>query len=99
MTDFVSRAAALEALQTPEACEILKHNTRSFLGLKALIDSLPAADVVPVRHGRWGKKQGGFWEFAACSLCGEKTPTVGIMPNYCPSCGARMTAPEARADG
>ena len=50
----------------------------------------PAADVEPVRHGRWGKKQGGFWEFAACSLCGEKTPTVGIIPNYCPNCGAKM---------
>lgn len=52
--------------------------------------SIPAADVAPVVHGRWGKKQGGFWEFADCSVCGQKTPTVGIPPNYCPNCGARM---------
>lgn len=55
-----------------------------------LLEQIPAADVEPVRHGRWGKKQGGFWEFAACSLCGERTPTVGITPNYCPNCGAKM---------
>ena len=53
-------------------------------------DEFPAADVEPVVHGRWGKKQGGILEFAACSLCGEKTPTVGIIPNFCPSCGAKM---------
>lgn len=57
--------------------------------LSEVLDA-PAADVEPVRHGRWGKKQGGFWEFAACSLCGEKTPTVGIIPNFCPNCGAKM---------
>mgnify|MGYP004574927165 CR=1 FL=1 len=50
----------------------------------------PRADVRLVRHGRWGKKQGGFWEFANCSVCGQKTPTVGIPPNYCPNCGAKM---------
>lgn len=53
-----------------------------------------AADVEPVRRGRWGKKQGGFWEFAACSLCGEKTPTVGIIPDFCPNCGAKMDLEE-----
>lgn len=50
----------------------------------------PCADVEPVRRGRWGKKQGGFLEFAACSLCGEETPIVGIIPNYYPYCGAKM---------
>lgn len=59
-------------------------------GVLEKVRGIPAADVEPVRYGRWGKKQGGFWEFAACSLCGEKTPTVGIMPNFCPNCGAKM---------
>lgn len=59
-------------------------------GVLEEIRGISAADVEPVKHGRWGKKQGGFWEFAACSLCGEKTPTVGITPAYCPNCGAKM---------
>lgn len=47
---------------------------------------IPAADVVPVVHGRKIDDEGiGF--FYLCSLCG------GCLPygaNYCPNCGARM---------
>lgn len=50
----------------------------------------PPKPVYPVRRGRWVNKKGGFFEFAACSLCGEVAPTAGITPNYCPSCGAKM---------
>ena len=54
------------------------------------IKGMKSADVEPVRHGRWVDKQGGFWEVATCSNCGEKHPTVCIIPNYCPNCGAIM---------
>ncbi len=83
MDDYISRKAAkqiLSRLLVKDAAECACN----------LIDSVLPADVMPVVHGRWGEKQGGFWEFAACSLCGEKTPTVGITPNYCPNCGAKM---------
>ena len=47
------------------------------------IDSLSAADVVEVRHGRWIKHEG----YDECSECHAKS----IMGhNYCHSCGARM---------
>ena len=42
------------------------------------------------RHGRWINKQGGFWEIATCDQCGGRYPTVGITPNFCPNCGAKM---------
>lgn len=83
MADYISREAAKQILSTllvKDAAECACN----------LIDSVLPADVESVRHGRWGKTQGGFWEFAPCSLCGEKTPTVGIAPNYCPNCGAKM---------
>ena len=62
----------------------------SISSLTDAINRTPAADVEPVRHGRWVNKKGGFFEFAACSLCGEVAPTAGIAPNYCPNCGAKM---------
>lgn len=83
MADYISREAAkqiLSRLLVKDAAECTCN----------LIECVLPADVEPVRHGRWGKKQGGFFEFAACSLCGEKTPTVGIIPNFCPNCGAKM---------
>ena len=54
------------------------------------VSDAPAADVAPVVHGRWIDKKGGFWEMATCSMCGEKYPCVGMVPNYCPNCGAKM---------
>lgn len=47
-------------------------------------DAFPAADVAPVRHGRWERYGESLGE---CSECGE---IVLICSNYCPNCGARM---------
>ena len=46
---------------------------------------LDAADVVPVRHGRWLHRKNGV---AYCSEC--KIDTVEDETNYCPNCGATM---------
>lgn len=86
MSDYISREAAL--------AQCKRHNDYTGWSIADGIEAIPAADVEPVRHGRWGKKQGGFWEFANCSVCGQKTPTVGIPPNYCPNCGAKMKMEE-----
>lgn len=61
------------------------------------IEALPAADVQPVKRGRWIKahdKQGSYF---LCSNCGtvEKTEsdqddTVWQHDEYCRKCGARM---------
>lgn len=52
------------------------------------VDSLPAADVAEVRHGRW-------IENTFCSCCGgfdedDKGNIIQSFYNYCPNCGARM---------
>lgn len=46
--------------------------------------SIPAADVAPVRHGRWKRYGKNLGE---CSECGE---VVSVRNNYCPNCGAKM---------
>ena len=54
---------------------------------------LPAADVAPVRHGRWIDKG----EYAVCTECGGRSGTqydgvepIPLMTQFCPNCGAKM---------
>lgn len=65
----------------------------------AEVDTLPAADVAPVVHGKWkvtipawGSKAG-----IQCSNCWrndtideERRYFIRVLPNYCSKCGARM---------
>lgn len=57
--------------------------------------SIPAADVAPVRHGRWIDKG----EYAVCTECGGRSGTqyegvepIPLMTQFCPNCGAKMDA-------
>ena len=54
-------------------------------------EAFPAADVAPVRHGRW--KNGGNGLYDTCSAC-EKEIYLAIPMNYCPECGALMDGKE-----
>ena len=59
------------------------------------IRSIPAADVSPVRHGRW--EDINDLECFECSCCGECANQPwgldgAIMFSYCPNCGAKMDA-------
>ena len=52
---------------------------------------LDTADVVPVRHGRWVKKEKyTFGIMYDCSLCENRILDNGHPWNYCPNCGAKM---------
>lgn len=59
---------------------------------RAILDA-PAADVAPVRHGRWIDKGG----YAVCMECGGRSGTqydgvepIPLMTQFCPNCGAIM---------
>lgn len=59
------------------------------------LESLHAADVVPVRHGRWRKAVGTSGVVRmACTNCGfmrfPENDSREPMFAYCPNCGARM---------
>ena len=52
------------------------------------IDVIPAADVAPVVHGRWGLVcELGFNDCYICYECGKIAMNDS---NYCPNCGAKM---------
>lgn len=52
------------------------------------IKSIPAADVAPVRHGRWNDWE-VFWK--ECSCCRYRTQKINAREYFfCPKCGAKM---------
>ena len=58
-------------------------------------NSFPAADVVEMRHGRWGEYESfpltPSLNGHPCSECGMRFSTSAIpVMKYCPNCGARM---------
>lgn len=58
------------------------------------VDEATAADVQPVRYGRW-EDSGNFY-FKKCSECGSKwdiSITNNYFAHYCPRCGADMREP------
>ena len=59
--------------------------------LKRQINEIPAADVKPVKHGRWVDEV-YVWQglkSAQCNKCKRKT-NYYTQPKYCPNCGADM---------
>ena len=59
------------------------------------LQRVPAADVVPVRHGKWIKVDDGIYYHMECSLCHERPlrnrwVDDNELSPYCPNCGARM---------
>lgn len=75
MAEYIEREAALDAAK----------KSHLYFDLKPIINSIPAADVRPVRHGRWGVKN-------ECSECGCQPwfeRDIHTL-NFCPNCGADM---------
>jgi hypothetical protein len=59
------------------------------------LQTIPAADVAPVRHGHWTKSKCsvcGDYEFR-CSSCGEtfwEGDNYATRAHFCSNCGAKM---------
>lgn len=69
--------------------------------LKCFVEGIPAADVAPVRHGKWGHSRyencSEQFEMVKCSCCGREAYAMAFYVrdgNYCPNCGARMDGAE-----
>ena len=87
MAEYVEREKVLSKAAPVEGC---------FSDMISAYDvvMLPAADVTPVRHGRWEKQSGLY----SCSECGKTCPydvQADVIEywacNYCPNCGAKMS--------
>lgn len=96
MDEYIDKNATvgiLEAMSRSADCERIKKRLEK---AAKRVNTMPAADVAPVVHGRWmyEKTEGGFhiWR---CSRCGR-----GMNDNpegidlYCYHCGAKMDGVE-----
>ena len=54
---------------------------------EAAIRKIQAADVAPVRHGRWLCVDTDTEQFFLCNRCKKKEYWES---NYCPNCGCKM---------
>ena len=95
MNEYIDREAAVDAVtgiyyDTPE----INLTAEKF---EAEINGIPAADVAPVRHGRWIDKG----EYEVCTECGGRSGTqydgvepIPLMTQFCPNCGENMESEE-----
>lgn len=83
MDEYISRHEAIRAVQLSYG---------NYEATRKAIFELPAADVAPVRRGRWAlnKKYGDY----ECSECGQgdvkAMDFTNLKMRYCPNCGAKM---------
>lgn len=97
MDEYIEREALREAFDNADA-DIVEEYGDGYcdwgFGRKnvlEVINSVPAADVAPVRHGFW------CWiteDIYRCDNCGEMSHVKEVIGNpdwkYCPNCGCLM---------
>ena len=86
MAEYIEREALDKAL-TVAAANDKDKNRRTWAKAICVLHDLPAADVVPVVHGRWLCVDTDTEQFFLCNRCKKKEFWES---NYCPNCGARM---------
>lgn len=101
--EYISRDLALKQLNaTCLATDCDNYNgvrcrACAYADAMDFIDAIPAADVQPIKHGRWigiteyCKKNGyipsGMGIYYWCSECDKEEQKTS---DFCPNCGARM---------
>lgn len=100
MDEYIERKALREAFENADADVVEEYEDGTcdwgfgHKNIMEVINSVPAADVATVRHGRWIMRGGRRY----CAECGNRACvtrdsddfwyTVGT--DYCPNCGAKM---------
>ena len=89
----LARNRYLETPSSSPGCSRYMTQLNERTAYKHIIADFPAADVAPVRHGRWIDKG----EYAVCTECGGRSGTqydgvelIPLMTQFCPNCGCRM---------
>lgn len=97
MAEYIERETTLDALRKAH-----NPNTARMAISFAAVNSVPAADVAPVSHGRWIQKEKCYPEIEKqmdfrfeCSECGfSDIHNATLDVPYCWHCGAKMDKEE-----
>ena len=97
MAEYVEREALLKAISKVGGSPLSEWDT---VGVVRLVANQPAADVAPVRRGKWIEDKNSFPGFnLANNLCSECGECAGTWPKrlgprdkyaFCPWCGSKM---------
>ena len=95
MSDYISREDAVDELQV----KVFHNLTDEYYGTMQALTELPAADVAPVRHGKWLPIV-SYNNTYKCSECGRLlvniTDGLNMVAKHYPycHCGAKMDGEE-----
>ena len=88
MAEYIEREAAIEFARLHYCKDCNNYNgiacrACAFDDAMLLIEDVPTADVVEVRHGYWKDNRNGTF---TCSVCGGNSSKM----DWCGRCGAKM---------
>lgn len=91
MAEYIKRETAIKAVEKADYTAIADDADSCKADyLREIIESVPAADVAPVVHGRWIQVDSTK---CRCSHC-DIIALIALYPhgdkNFCPNCGAKM---------
>lgn len=100
MAEYIEREALISKFERIGLGESSLMEKAFALGVYAVIETFPAADVAPVVHGRWDGDT-----CTACKLPWKYNMVQNAddwgyfdpMPDYCPNCGAKMDGGDENA--
>ncbi len=97
MAEYIERKRAIV-----DACNSLELYSFEYAKLEDALNKIPAADVAPVRHGRWidaypDIEPNPMFMYGICSECGFEQGISKYL-SYCPNCGAKMDGGNGNGD-
>ena len=100
MAEYIEREALLEDIQAAVENEGMGSMVAG--ALKRYVKRVTAADVAPVRHGRWidaypDIEPNPMFMYGICSECGFEQGISKYL-SYCPNCGAKMDGGDGNSD-
>lgn len=102
MDEYIKRDGLLRKFNVDDMMNV-NGTLISLHDARETISNFPAADVAPVRHGKWVplvvKRENwkgvlhDFYQPYSCSICHNPNTFMGESA-FCPHCGARMDGAE-----
>ena len=98
MAEYIERETVIKALKD----NVTEMESYIYFGsnlgvpedeIEDIVNEIPAADVEPVKHGRWLINSDGYYPY--CSEC-KCEPDGRKMSKHCPNCGAKMDGKEVQ---